>query len=69
MNSAEQVFELLQLGEGTFLSTCFIFSNLESDSFFLFPANRHFGETNMNIRSSRSHTIFRMVLNIESPTF
>ncbi|XP_021728458.1 kinesin-like protein KIN-7N [Chenopodium quinoa] len=28
--------------------------------------NRHFGETNMNVRSSRSHTIFRMV--IESKT-
>ncbi|TVU24716.1 hypothetical protein EJB05_27169, partial [Eragrostis curvula] len=40
VNSAEQVFELLQLGE----------------------ANRHFGETNMNVRSSRSHTIFRMVI-------
>ncbi|AQK57489.1 Kinesin-like protein KIN-7N [Zea mays] len=40
VNSAEQVFELLQLGE----------------------ANRHFGETNMNMRSSRSHTIFRMVI-------
>ncbi|CAO2144387.1 unnamed protein product [Urochloa humidicola] len=40
VNSAEQVFELLQLGE----------------------ANRHFGETNMNARSSRSHTIFRMVI-------
>ncbi|KAJ1275789.1 hypothetical protein BS78_05G163200 [Paspalum vaginatum] len=40
VNSAEQVFELLQLGE----------------------ANRHFGETNMNVRSSRSHTIFRMVV-------
>ncbi|GFQ00905.1 kinesin-related protein 4 [Phtheirospermum japonicum] len=25
-------------------------------------ANRHFGETNMNARSSRSHTIFRMVI-------
>ncbi|KAF3963152.1 hypothetical protein CMV_012433 [Castanea mollissima] len=24
--------------------------------------NRHFGETNMNVRSSRSHTIFRMVI-------
>ncbi|XVF00706.1 hypothetical protein REPUB_Repub04eG0024500 [Reevesia pubescens] len=24
--------------------------------------NRHFGETNMNARSSRSHTIFRMVV-------
>ncbi|CAL9222837.1 unnamed protein product [Arabidopsis halleri] len=22
--------------------------------------NRHFGETNMNVHSSRSHTIFRM---------
>ncbi|CAN6372326.1 unnamed protein product [Urochloa humidicola] len=40
VNSAEQVFELLELGE----------------------ANRHFGETNMNARSSRSHTIFRMVI-------
>ncbi|KAK8949421.1 Kinesin-like protein NACK2 [Platanthera zijinensis] len=25
-------------------------------------ANRHVGETNMNVRSSRSHTIFRMVI-------
>ncbi|XP_041021445.1 kinesin-like protein KIN-7N isoform X2 [Juglans microcarpa x Juglans regia] len=24
--------------------------------------NRHFGETNMNVRSSRSHTIFRMMI-------
>ncbi|XP_019435849.1 PREDICTED: kinesin-like protein KIN-7N [Lupinus angustifolius] len=24
--------------------------------------NRHFGETNMNVKSSRSHTIFRMVI-------
>nr|XP_010936182.1 kinesin-like protein KIN-7L [Elaeis guineensis] len=40
VNSAEQVFELIKLGE----------------------ANRHFGETNMNVRSSRSHTIFRMVI-------
>ncbi|KAL6654793.1 hypothetical protein ACP70R_008258 [Stipagrostis hirtigluma subsp. patula] len=40
VNGAEQVLELLQLGE----------------------ANRHFGETNMNARSSRSHTIFRMVI-------
>ncbi|GAA0159238.1 hypothetical protein LIER_16063 [Lithospermum erythrorhizon] len=34
--------------------------------FQLGEANRHFGETNMNIKSSRSHTIFRMV--IESKT-
>ncbi|VFQ99048.1 unnamed protein product [Cuscuta campestris] len=40
VNSAEQVFDLLKLGE----------------------AKRHFGETNMNVRSSRSHTIFRMVI-------
>ncbi|XP_020099506.1 kinesin-like protein KIN-7L isoform X1 [Ananas comosus] len=40
VSSAEQVLELLKLGE----------------------ANRHFGETNMNARSSRSHTIFRMVI-------
>uniref|UniRef100_A0A164X1L4 Kinesin-like protein n=1 Tax=Daucus carota subsp. sativus TaxID=79200 RepID=A0A164X1L4_DAUCS len=40
VNSAEQVFELIQSGE----------------------VNRHFGETNMNVRSSRSHTIFRMVI-------
>lgn len=42
MNSAEQVFELLQLGEGTFLSTCFIFSNLESDSFFFVSSKQAF---------------------------
>ncbi|XP_019174156.1 PREDICTED: kinesin-like protein KIN-7N isoform X1 [Ipomoea nil] len=40
VNTAEQVLQLIQLGE----------------------ANRHFGETNMNVRSSRSHTIFRMVI-------
>lgn len=40
VNSAEQVNELLKLGE----------------------ENRHFGETNMNARSSRSHSIFRMVI-------
>ncbi|XP_044971684.1 kinesin-like protein KIN-7L [Hordeum vulgare subsp. vulgare] len=40
VNNAEQVLQLLELGE----------------------ANRHFGETNMNVRSSRSHTIFRMVI-------
>ncbi|KAL8096263.1 hypothetical protein AgCh_037283 [Apium graveolens] len=40
VNSAEQVFDLIQSGE----------------------VNRHFGETNMNVRSSRSHTIFRMVI-------
>ncbi|KAG9440639.1 hypothetical protein H6P81_020804 [Aristolochia fimbriata] len=28
--------------------------------------NRHFGQTNMNIRSSRSHTIFRMVIESKS---
>ncbi|XP_057794295.1 kinesin-like protein KIN-7N [Salvia miltiorrhiza] len=40
VNSADQVLQLIQLGE----------------------ANRHFGDTNMNARSSRSHTIFRMVI-------
>ncbi|KAL3840502.1 hypothetical protein ACJIZ3_025093 [Penstemon smallii] len=40
VNSADQVLNLIQLGE----------------------VNRHFGETNMNARSSRSHTIFRMVI-------
>ncbi|KAK6939742.1 Kinesin motor domain [Dillenia turbinata] len=40
VNSAEQVLELIELGE----------------------VNQHFGETNMNARSSRSHTIFRMVI-------
>ncbi|KAJ4965160.1 hypothetical protein NE237_017009 [Protea cynaroides] len=29
-------------------------------------ANQHFGETNMNARSSRSHTIFRMVIESKS---
>ncbi|ONK60319.1 uncharacterized protein A4U43_C08F16960 [Asparagus officinalis] len=49
VNSAEQVLELIKLGE----------------------ANRHFGETNMNARSSRSHTIFRMVIesSAKDPTF
>lgn len=27
--------------------------------------NRHYGETKMNQRSSRSHTIFRMILKVE----
>ncbi|CAA0806803.1 P-loop containing nucleoside triphosphate hydrolases superfamily protein [Striga hermonthica] len=40
VNSADQVLNLIQLGE----------------------AKRHFGDTNMNARSSRSHTIFRMVI-------
>ncbi|KEH40003.1 putative plus-end-directed kinesin ATPase [Medicago truncatula] len=40
VNNAEQVLDLLKVGE----------------------VNRHFGETNMNVRSSRSHTIFRMVI-------
>lgn len=31
----------------------------------LVAENRHFGETNMNARSSRSHTIFRMVWNLQ----
>lgn len=29
--------------------------------YWVLAVNRHFGETNMNVRSSRSHTIFRMV--------
>jgi hypothetical protein len=29
--------------------------------FYVFSANRRFGQTNMNALSSRSHTIFRMV--------
>lgn len=40
VNTPDQVFELIGLGE----------------------AHRHVGETNMNVRSSRSHTIFRMVI-------
>ncbi|XP_058725101.1 kinesin-like protein KIN-7N isoform X1 [Vicia villosa] len=31
--------------------------------------NRHFGETNMNVRSSRSHTIFRMVIESKGKDF
>ncbi|KAL4372379.1 hypothetical protein HN51_017506 [Arachis hypogaea] len=31
--------------------------------------NRHFGETNMNARSSRSHTIFRMVIESKGKEF
>ena len=38
-------------------------------SFLALPGHRHFGETNMNERSSRSHTIFRMVRLIISSTF
>ncbi|XP_057849387.2 kinesin-like protein KIN-7L isoform X2 [Cryptomeria japonica] len=40
VNSPDQVFELVELGE----------------------VHRHVGETNMNARSSRSHSIFRMVI-------
>ncbi|KAL0300111.1 UNVERIFIED_CONTAM: Kinesin-like protein KIN-7L [Sesamum angustifolium] len=46
VNSADQVLNLIQLGE----------------DLLFFAANRHFGDTNMNARSSRSHTIFRMVI-------
>ncbi|KAB2023602.1 hypothetical protein ES319_D06G030500v1 [Gossypium barbadense] len=35
---------------------------LESGEVTFPTVNRHFGETNMNARSSRSHTIFRMVI-------
>jgi hypothetical protein len=74
VNNEGQVFELLQQGEGTLLPICFIFSGLDLEYFFncvlslsfLFSVNRHFGETNMNVRSSRSHAIFRMVQNSES---
>ncbi len=31
--------------------------------------NRHIGETNMNEKSSRSHTIFRMVSTDACPAF
>ncbi|KAL3617867.1 hypothetical protein CASFOL_038188 [Castilleja foliolosa] len=44
VNSADQVLNLIELGE----------------------ANRHFGDTNMNARSSRSHSIFRMVIESKS---
>jgi centromeric protein E len=57
--SAHEVMELLQKGEGmryvdndVLLYYC---------SYVLSIANRSIGETNMNERSSRSHTIFRMV--------
>ena len=29
-------------------------------------AHRHFGETKMNVKSSRSHTIFRMVRSVRT---
>ncbi|EMS59618.1 Kinesin-related protein 11 [Triticum urartu] len=68
VNNAEQVLQLLELGEGSisvhlssYLFKCiFSFSPIHKLPFF--SANRHFGETNMNVRSSRSHTIFRMVI-------
>ncbi|KAL6654091.1 hypothetical protein ACP70R_007556 [Stipagrostis hirtigluma subsp. patula] len=46
----EDINDLLTLGRNKLP----IHNNLES--------NRHFGETNMNVRSSRSYTIFRMVI-------
>lgn len=72
VNSAEQVLKLIEMGEGLtfetnlrfYCSICFNWVN--SDCMYiwnlLLSVNRHFGETNMNVRSSRSHTIFRMVL-------
>jgi len=32
--------------------------------FAIVSAHRHIGETNMNVYSSRSHTIFRMVISV-----
>ncbi|KAM3312874.1 hypothetical protein ACQJBY_032579 [Aegilops geniculata] len=68
VNNAEQVLQLLELGEGSisvhlssYLFKC-IFSSSPIHKLPFFSANRHFGETNMNVRSSRSHTIFRMVI-------
>ncbi|KAL6572412.1 hypothetical protein OROMI_013370 [Orobanche minor] len=54
VNSADQVLNLIQLGEGLTLNQSINDRHLS--------ANRHFGDTNMNARSSRSHTIFRMVI-------
>lgn len=34
---------------------------VSADCLVSLTAQRHFGETNMNVNSSRSHTIFRMV--------
>lgn len=69
VSSAEQVLELLKLGEGLTHQSSLAIIITYSWFFFVksgvhelsFAANRHFGETNMNARSSRSHTIFRMV--------
>lgn len=67
VNCSQQVIELLELGEG--LENELSKLNHQSMVFvgeyhILVAANRHFGETNMNTRSSRSHTIFRMVWNL-----
>ncbi|KAK6938551.1 Kinesin motor domain [Dillenia turbinata] len=74
VNSAEQVLELIKLGEGLtpaeWLSidllhtycVCKCIMDFFFSVFIRTAVNRHFGETNMNARSSRSHTIFRMVI-------
>ena len=63
-DNTEQVFELLRRHISVpifyFSPTAKLVSPFVTISL-LFSANRHFGETNMNMRSSRSHTIFRMV--------
>lgn len=76
VSNAEQVLKLIESGEGLDSETkhkyqgfffvlvvsfnCIFVQNF-CLCFYFFTVNRHFGETNMNARSSRSHTIFRMV--------
>ncbi|KAK4390387.1 Kinesin-like protein KIN-7N [Sesamum angolense] len=75
VNSADQVLNLIQLGEGLNLdqNTFEISMHLVVSftyryvikylyRFVILGSHRHFGDTNMNARSSRSHTIFRMNL-------
>lgn len=71
MNNANQVLNLIQLGEGltsdqnayemACSKSCLLVFHFQILRFSILAANRHFGDTNMNARSSRSHTIFRMV--------
>lgn len=67
----EQVLDLMVFGEcralcilSSFYSTSYFLTTERRYLCFIFihAAHRHYGETNMNLYSSRSHTIFRMVV-------
>lgn len=70
--SPEQVLELMEFGEcnvnfAVIVKIFFYHSKYSILTFFPWcSAHRHIGETNMNLYSSRSHTIFRMVSGVFS---